>query len=176
MKARGAGAPAGRAQAGTTRTRRVWAPGSRGALTALAVLVAIACWLGGRAAHAAEASPLGLWKTVDESGTARGYVRIYEEAGRLHGRIERPAIDGYDAGVCHRCTDERKGKPIIGLVIIRNVMLERGEYRGGDILDPDTGTVYRVSMRTDDAGRKLIVRGYLGISLFGRSQTWLRAD
>ena len=72
------------------------------------------------------------------------------------------------------CTDDRKNQPIIGLMIIRNVRLENGEYGGGDILDPDTGSVYRCKLHVEDGGAKLLVRGFIGISLLGRTQTWER--
>ena len=125
----------------------------------------------------APASPIGLWKTIDDkTGNARAIVRIYEQDGRLFGRIERSFTPGAENRVCEECKDERKNQPIIGLVIIRNIQLKDGEYAGGDILDPDTGTVYRCKFRLDQDGARLIVRGYIGISLLGRSQTWQRQD
>ena len=72
------------------------------------------------------------------------------------------------------CKDDRKDKPIIGLVIVRKLNRKGDEYSGGDILDPDTGTVYRCKIRFAEDGRKLIVRGFVGLSLFGRSQIWTR--
>ncbi len=75
---------------------------------------------------------------------------------------------------CDDCKDDRKGKAILGLMILRNMTLTDGEYSGGDILDPDTGKVYRCKFRLADGGAKLVVRGFLGISLLGRTQTWVR--
>lgn len=75
---------------------------------------------------------------------------------------------------CSACTDERKDQPFIGLVLMRNVHLDNGEYSGGDILDPNTGSIYRCSFKLEDGGKTLTVRGYLGVSLFGRTQKWLR--
>jgi uncharacterized protein (DUF2147 family) len=60
--------------------------------------------------------------------------------------------------------------------ILRRMRPQGDEWSGGEILDPETGKTYRAKMRLLDGGRKLIVRGYIGFSLFGRSQTWLRAD
>jgi uncharacterized protein (DUF2147 family) len=129
-------------------------------------------------ASAAEAaSPIGLWKTIDDkTGTARAIVRIYEQHGKLFGRIERSFTPGAENRVCNVCTDERKNQPVIGLVIIRNIQSKDGEYTGGDILDPDTGTVYRCKFHLDQDGARLIVRGYIGISLLGRSQVWQRQN
>jgi len=129
-------------------------------------------------ASAAEAgSPIGLWKTIDDkTGNARAIVRVYEQNAKLFGRIERSFTPGAENRVCDVCTDERKGQPIIGLVIIRNMQSKDGEFAGGDILDPETGTVYRCKFHLDHDGARLIVRGYIGISLLGRSQVWQRQD
>jgi uncharacterized protein (DUF2147 family) len=120
-------------------------------------------------------TPVGLWKTVDDkTGEPRGLVRVYEENGEIWGRIEATLKPEEAHEHCDKCTDERKGKPVIGMVIMRRLKRNGGEYTGGDILDPDTGAVYRCKLKMADDGRKLLVRGYLGISLFGRSQVWTR--
>jgi uncharacterized protein (DUF2147 family) len=120
-------------------------------------------------------SPLGWWRTFDDkTGQARGIVKIYEQGGKLFGRLERSFTPGAATRVCSVCKDERKDQPVIGLLIIRNMKLEDGEYGGGDILDPDSGTVYRCKLRLEQQGTRVVVRGYIGISLFGRSQTWQR--
>jgi uncharacterized protein (DUF2147 family) len=122
-----------------------------------------------------ETTPAGLWQTVDDkTGKPRGIVRIYEQNGELFGKIEDTLKESERHEHCGLCTDERKDKPIIGLVIVRRLKRKGDEYSGGDILDPDTGTVYRCKVRLVENGRKLIVRGFVGLSLFGRSQTWTR--
>ncbi len=121
------------------------------------------------------ASPLGLWKTFDDkTGNARAMVRIYEQDGKLFGRIEQRFTPGAEQRVCAVCTDKRKNQPIIGLVIVRNMRADGGEYTGGDILDPESGSVYRCKMHVEPGGTRLSVRGYIGFSLLGRSQTWQR--
>jgi uncharacterized protein (DUF2147 family) len=118
--------------------------------------------------------PIGLWKTFDDkTGAARAIVRIYDEDGKLFGKIVSSFTPGAESRVCKVCTDERKDQPIVGLLIIRNMKRDGGEYDGGDILDPESGSVYRCKMHVED-GTRLIVRGYIGISLLGRSQTWQR--
>ena len=120
-------------------------------------------------------SPAGLWKTIDDkTGQPRGIVRVYEEQGRYFARIERSLTPGEEGRKCSACTDERKDQPFIGLVLMRNVKLDNGEYGGGDILDPNTGAVYRCNFKLEDGGKTLVVRGYLGVSLFGRTQKWQR--
>lgn len=127
-------------------------------------------------AHCVDATtPLGLWKTVDDkTGTAGTVVRIYESNGSLFGKIVQVFKPAAQLLVCLACRDERKGRPIIGLVIIRDIKPGDGEYTGGDILDPDSGTIYRCKFHLDQRGPTLIVGGYIGFSILGRSQTWHR--
>ncbi|MEA3151096.1 MAG: hypothetical protein QOD56_2035 [Gammaproteobacteria bacterium] len=126
--------------------------------------------------HSAEAtSPIGRWKTVDDkTGKARAIVRIYEQDGKLSGEIEQVFTPGAETRVCKFCTDERKNQPIIGLRIIRNMKPNGSEYTGGDILDPESGSVFRCKMHLEQDGARLIVRGYLGFALLGRTQIWQR--
>lgn len=123
-------------------------------------------------------SPVGLWRTIDdETGKARSIVRVYEQAGRLFGRIEQGlAADEAPGQTCDLCTDERRGLPKVGLVIIRNMQRDGDEWNGGDILDPDNGKVYSCRLRVVDDDRTLEVRGFIGFSLFGRTQAWERID
>ena len=124
---------------------------------------------------AASASPMGLWKTYDDkTGNARALVRIYEQDGKLFGRIEQSFTPGAETRVCVPCTDERKNQPVIGLLIVRNMKPDGNEYSGGDILDPESGSVYRCKMHLEQNGARLILRGYIGFSLLGRSQIWER--
>jgi uncharacterized protein (DUF2147 family) len=128
-------------------------------------------------ALAAQPSPEGLWRTFDDkTGEARALVRIYRQDDSLFGRIETTLVPDEKEARCVACTDERKDQPIEGLTIIRGLKPEDDGFAGGDILDPETGSVYRCRLNLDEDGQKLTVRGYLGLSLFGRSQTWRRAE
>jgi uncharacterized protein (DUF2147 family) len=119
--------------------------------------------------------PIGVWKTFDDkTGNARAIVRIYEQEGKLFGRIEQSFTPGAEHRVCAECTDERKNQAIVGLIIIRNMKRDGNEYNGGDILDPESGSVYRCKMHLEQDGTRLILRGYIGFSLLGRTQTWQR--
>src|ERR1700730_1976562 len=121
------------------------------------------------------ASPTGRWQPIDEkTGQPLGLIRIYQERGLFFGRIEPSSASDDTSRRCSKCTDERRNQPIIGLLLIRNMRLEGDEYVGGDILDPDSGRIYGCKFRLIDGGSKLIMRGYFGLSLFGRSQTWRR--
>ena len=128
-----------------------------------------------RAADSA-GTPAGRWRTVDDkTGKAKAIILLYEEKGLLFGRVET-LVDPDAVKICDKCSDERKGQPVTGMVVIRRMKKDSDEYTGGDILDPKNGSVYRCKMRLIEQGRKLSVRGYLGFSLFGRSQTWVRDD
>ncbi len=130
------------------------------------------------ASWAADASsPIGLWRTIDDkTGKERAIVRVYEEHGRLFGRIEHSFVPGAETRVCKLCTDERNNQPMIGLLIIRNMQADGAGYSGGDILDPESGSVYRCKMHLDENGTRLVVRGYIGIALLGRTQIWQRQN
>jgi uncharacterized protein (DUF2147 family) len=138
----------------------------------------VSCALLGLAAGvaaAADTSPVGLWRTVDDkTGNPRAIVRVYEEKGKYFGRIEKSLNPARAGRRCDKCTDERKDQPVVGMVIVRGLSREGDEYSGGDILDPDNGKIYRCKMRLADGGGKLVVRGFIGFSLLGRSQTWTR--
>jgi uncharacterized protein (DUF2147 family) len=128
-------------------------------------------------AMAVESSPVGLWKTFDDkTHKPRGIVLIYEERGIFFGRIESSFDPEELTGRCEKCSGDRKGAPVIGLVIMRGMTRHGSEYDGGDILDPETGYVYRCKFLLSGDGEKLFVRGYLGMSIFGRTQTWLRME
>jgi uncharacterized protein (DUF2147 family) len=130
------------------------------------------------AAFAADAtSPVGNWKTIDDkTGKARAIVRVYEKNGLLFGRIEQTFTPGGETRVCVPCTDERKNQPIIGLLVVRNMTADGAGYSGGDILDPESGSVYRCKMHLEQDGSRLVVRGYIGFAFLGRSQTWQRQN
>ena len=128
------------------------------------------------AAAAQSSTPVGLWKTVNEKGQPEGLVRITEVAGEFRATVEK--VYSPPAPVaeprCLDCTGELKDKPVVGMQILRGMRWDGEQYAGGEILDPNNGKFYRCLMRVVDEGRKLEVRGYIGISLFGRTQVWLR--
>jgi len=160
------------------KTDRQWVGSLRTAFVlALAFGFALFAGLPLTASAAGSQSPLGLWKTFDDkTGMPRALVRIYLQDEKYFGRIEQSFTPGAETRVCSVCKDDRKNQPIIGLLIIRNVTLRDGEYSGGDILDPDSGSVYRCKFHLENDGSVLVVRGFIGFSLLGRSQTWRRQN
>lgn len=130
------------------------------------------------AAALAQATPVGLWKTIDdETKTEKSLVRIVESGGVLGGKIEKLLDPAKQNDVCDKCSDERKGKPIVGLSIIRNAKQDgedKSVWTGGEILDPNNGKTYRLRLKPLDGGKQLEVRGYIGP--FFRNQTWIRVE
>jgi len=124
----------------------------------------------------AQTSPVGLWRNVDDkTGEAKAEIRIVESGGVLSGKLEkRLGKEIRPDDVCTECSDDRKGKPLVGLEIIRNARKVEGKdvWEGGRILDPENGRDYTLRMTPVDGGQKLNVRGSFGP--FGRTQTWVR--
>ena len=126
-------------------------------------------------AHAAGPSAVGKWRTFDDAdGKESGSVTIFDRGGMLYGDVTSIADPAKANATCTLCTDDRKNKPILGMQILRGLKPDGAEWDGGEIVDPKNGKVYRCLMRLQDGGQKLEVRGYVGISLVGRSQVWIR--
>ncbi len=135
----------------------------------------LGCLLLSASAHADPASPVGDWRTFDDrTGRERGLVRITETKEGLAARVLATVDPAEGQHVCEKCTDDRKDSPIIGLEILRGMHRDGDGWAGGRILDPETGSIYQCEMHLEDGGRRLVVRGYVGFSLFGRSQVWVR--
>jgi len=125
---------------------------------------------------------IGTWKTIDDEGPNQGkassHIEIFENSGIYSGKIVKLLLDP-PGKLCDQCKGNLKNKPLLGMVIL-NGMKKTGnvdnklgeEYAGGTILDPDSGATYKCKMWVKDD--VLTARGYIGISLLGRSQQWHR--
>lgn len=125
----------------------------------------------------AQNTPVGSWTTIDdETGKPKSVVEIYEARdGSLAGRVDE--ILQSDRGpdpVCDKCTGANKDKPVKGMVILWGIKQKGNTWEGGKILDPASGKVYSVKVTPTEGGSKLEVRGFMGFSLLGRTQTWVR--
>ncbi|HEY6824627.1 MAG TPA: DUF2147 domain-containing protein [Steroidobacteraceae bacterium] len=142
-----------------------------------ASFLVLLCVYGAAAAQAP--TPVGLWKTYsDRTGEADGLVRVTQANGELEGTVVKvfsPPAQSANP-LCEECPGELRNQPIVGMKILWGMRPEADAYTGGEILDPDEGKVYRCTLRVVAGGRKLEVRGYIGISLFGRTQVWDRVD
>jgi uncharacterized protein (DUF2147 family) len=122
-------------------------------------------------------SPVGTWQTIDDhTGQPKALVQIAQDSnGSLSGKV----IKGLNANDkpdrrCTECTDARKDQLILGMTIISDMQKDGDAWDHGQILDPENGKLYKCKMHLEDGGNKLVVRGYIGVSLLGRSQTWVR--
>jgi uncharacterized protein (DUF2147 family) len=147
--------------------------GSRGARVLLGAL----CATFAASVFAQAATPVGTWQTIDDqTGKPKAIIQIVDDgSGQLSGKVVR-GIGEFDHPErrCTACTDERKDQLVKGMTIITGMRQNGDAWDGGQILDPENGKLYKCKMKMEDGGQKLVVRGYIGVSLLGRSQTWLR--
>jgi len=125
----------------------------------------------------AQATPAGLWKTIDdETKQEKSLVRIVDTGGVLTGKIEKLLDPTKQDAKCDKCSDARKDQPVVGLNIIEGAKKNADEpyWDGGSILDPNNGKIYKLRLTPKDGGKTLEVRGYIGP--FYRNQTWHRVE
>lgn len=138
--------------------------------------IAAALLLGPAMAWAANDTPVGTWRQIDDvTGKPKSIIQITEDNGKLQGKVLQVLLsDDGPHPICKKCDGERKNQPIEGMVIMWNVHKDDDVWDGGKILDPKNGKVYSVKLSLTDGGQKLDVHGYIGFSLLGRSQVWER--
>lgn len=146
------------------------------------LLLAGACMAAGAQAPVPN-TPAGLWRTIDDNtGKPNALVRITESNGEYTGRVEKifPGVTDEVVAHCELCEGARRDQPVLGMVILSGVRRAReqynDEYSGGEILDPLNGKTYHALLTMADGGRKLRVRGYIWVTLFGRTQVWEREE
>ncbi|CAG4891203.1 DUF2147 domain-containing protein [Paraburkholderia saeva] len=128
-------------------------------------------------AMAQSATAVGTWQTIDDhTGQPKALVQITPDGnGNLTGKIIKGLNPNDDPNRrCTACTDERKDQLMLGMTIINDMKKDGDGWDGGHVLDPENGKLYKCKMHLEDGGQKLVVRGYIGVSLIGRSQTWIR--
>lgn len=127
----------------------------------------------------AETTPAGLWRTIDDhSGREKSLVRIVEVNGEFRGTIEKLFREpGEDPNPnCEKCPGDKKNKPVIGMMILTGLKKDKDQWSGGEILDPQNGKMYKCKAWLENKGRELHVRGFIGMSLLGRTQVWKREE
>jgi uncharacterized protein (DUF2147 family) len=127
---------------------------------------------------AADATPVGIWRTIDDTTKQpKSIVEIVEVNGELTGKVKQ--ILQSDKGpnpVCDDCEGERKGQPVLGMTIIWGMKKDGDVWDGGTILDPNNGKTYGCKLTPSEDGKTLQVRGFKGFSLLGRTQVWERVE
>jgi uncharacterized protein (DUF2147 family) len=150
----------------------------------LTMLLGIVCTFVFAIAHSANVhidTPVGYWKTIDDvTGKPKSIVQIWKNEDQvLMGKVVKIfPKDGSanQAKVCKACKGDLHNQPIVGMVILSGLKSKQRNWGNGKILDPENGKSYSCAMHTTDNGKKLDVRGFIGMPLLGRSQTWERVD
>ena len=120
-------------------------------------------------------SPVGDWETIDDvTGEPKSIVAIREENGKLYGTIEKLFDPPVPHPTCYLCSGAMKDRPLVGLEVLWGFKQAGNQWLGGQVLDPESGRIYRASLSLEDGDRKLRLHGYFGIPLFGRTQHWRR--
>lgn len=139
------------------------------AATAVLALSSASVW--------ASDGPVGRWKTIDdETGRAKSIVEIYKtDSGTLEAKVlEVLESEQGPNPICKACKGERKNKPIEGMVIAWGLKQKGDAWVGGRIINPANGKEYSARMTPIDGGTRLEVRGFMGFSLLGKTQVWVR--
>lgn len=122
-------------------------------------------------------SAVGYWQTIDKkTNKPSSVIKIWQQDGKYYGKIFKIFTeDGHKTtDRCVKCRGEDKNKPMLGLVIVRNMTYKGNQYVNGQVLDPTSGKIYHAKMWVANKGQELRLRGYIGIPLFGRTATWYR--
>ncbi len=118
----------------------------------------------------------GTWVSIDdETGVEKSEITLYESEGKLYGKVKRLLLPEDQGKLCVNCKGAEKNKPIEGLVILKGLSKDGETWTDGKIMDPANGKNYDCTISLENSNT-LKVRGYLGFSFLGRTQTWKRKE
>jgi len=121
-------------------------------------------------------SIFGKWKTIDpETDKTESTIEVYKENGKAYAKIIEIINKDDEDRVCDACKGENKNKPILGMIILNGLKQDGKEWNDGKILDPKNGKYYKCYI-TLQGNNKLKIRGYIGVSLLGRTEYWYRMN
>ena len=129
-------------------------------------------------AHAADPLNGTVWQTIDdETKQPKAVVKFTEQKnGSLNATITKYLVADQE-NACSECQGAYHNKPLKGITIVRNLKSVGGsKYDNGSIVDPKSGKTYKMKAEMIDDGKKLTVRGYIGVAALGRNQTWIRVN
>ncbi len=118
----------------------------------------------------------GTWKTIDpDTGKDESIIEVFKKNDKAYAKVIEIFKEEDRDKTCIYCKGPNKDKPILGLVILKGLKQDGDEWSGGKILDPKNGKYYKcyITLTTKD---KLKLRGYIGISLLGRTEYWYRVE
>lgn len=155
----------------------VWHPYRNCVLFLLVAIVLFSVRIRAEGASSAPDSPVGRWKTIDDkTGQAKATVEIREANGELEGHIIQLFHPPVPHPECIKCTGALKNEPVMGMRILWGMRQNGSEWTGGHVLDPESGNIYHCTIAVEQSGKVLRLRGYVGLSVFGRTEKWLRLD
>lgn len=123
----------------------------------------------------------GTWKNIDDkTGSSKAILEIRQESnGSYTAKIVKVTPrPGYTAKeTCVNCPAPYTNQPILGMDVLKGLKHTGGlNYSGGKIIDPLSGHIYSTKAKLSSNGKRLTMRGYVGVSALGRSQTWIKSE